>query len=76
MSAPETKGRATRRYNLNLPEELYDELQIEADKRHTTVVELIRRSITLALMAIKLEDDPNSGVIIRRNGADTKVVLL
>jgi hypothetical protein len=71
--APSTK---TKRYNLVLPEELYDEVHGLADRRHTTVVELIRRFIKLGLLVAKAEEAPNTAFVIREGDKEQQLVLL
>ena len=56
-----TKGNADlKRYNLVLPEELYDGVRREAESRGTTFVELMRKFIRLGLLAIDTQDKPGS----------------
>lgn len=74
MSAPPAET-PTRRYNLGLPETLYNDLERVAKEQGTTVVELIRRFIKLGLLAIELQQSPGSGLIMRKDGEDHKVML-
>jgi hypothetical protein len=60
---------STRRYNLVLPEALYDELQNAAEQNHTSAVELVRRFIKLGLLALELQDKPDAGIYIREPGS-------
>jgi hypothetical protein len=53
------------RYTLALPAEIYEELKDQADRRGTTIKELVRQSLKLGLLAIKLEEDPNTGLFIK-----------
>jgi hypothetical protein len=70
------EGTSTRRYNLVLPEELYDEVRHLAKKNNTTVVELLRKFIKLGLLAVRIQDDPSSALLIRDGETETKVFLL
>ena len=65
-----------RRYNLVLPEALFDEIKQIADRQQTTVVEIIRRFMKLGLLATQIEEAPESELIIRENGAEQKIILL
>ncbi len=69
-------GNGLKRYNLVLPEELFRELQALADRRYTTVVELIRRFIKLGLLAADLEDRPDAALIIREGDRERQILLL
>lgn len=40
-----------KRYNLALPQDMFDALQAEADTRSTSIVELLRQFIRLGLLA-------------------------
>lgn len=53
------------RYTLSLPAELYEELRKQADKRGMSIKELVRQSLKLGLLAVKLEDDPETGLFMK-----------
>lgn len=74
--SPNPSSKGVKRYNLVLPEELFNAVQELADQRQTTVVELIRRFIKLGLIAAKLEDTPGAALIIREGDSDQRIVLL
>ena len=65
-----------KRYNLALPEELFNEVQQIADKEHITVLEVLRRFIKLGLLVSKTLDDPNSDLYIREGNNERKVIVL
>jgi hypothetical protein len=65
-----------KRYNLALPQELFDELQELADRQHTTVVELIRRFIKLGLIAVRVQENPDAALLIREGETLREVVLV
>jgi hypothetical protein len=64
-----------KRYHLVMPDELYAELEAEANKRQSTVVELLRRFIKLGLVAIKVDETPDAALIIREGDKETRIVL-
>jgi hypothetical protein len=66
----------TKRYNLVLPEELYQEVQTIADRRHTTVVELLRRFVKLGLLVAKAEESPDMAFILREGDKEQQLLLL
>lgn len=70
------KKKKMKRYNLVLPEDLYIEVKRIADERDTTVVDLFRRFIKLGLLAIQIEDDPNTSLLIERNGKQKEILVL
>src|SRR5262245_58664691 len=74
QSAQHTPG--VKRYNLVLPEDLFTALQELADKRQTTVVDLIRRFIKLGLIAAKVEETPDAALIIREGDTEQRIILL
>lgn len=65
-----------KRYNLALPTDLFDALQQIADKRQTTVVDVLRRFIKLGIMAVNIEETEGSALIIREGNAERQIVLL
>ncbi len=65
-----------KKYNLALPQKLFDKLQEAADKQHTTVVELLRKFIKLGLIIIELDGKSDSAFIIREGDNEREVVFL
>lgn len=65
-----------KRYSLVLPEELFEAVQELADRRHTTVVEIIRRFIKLGLIAARIEDTPDAALIIREGDTEREIILV
>ncbi len=70
----EPKG--VKSYNLVIPEDLFDTVQELADKRQTTVVELLRRFIKLGLLVAHVEDTPGAAFIIREGDSEREVIFL
>lgn len=68
--------KAIKRYNLNLPEDLFNELQGLADARQTTVVEILRKFIRLGLLAIQVEETPGSELLIKEGEVIKRIILL
>lgn len=67
---------AAKRYNLVLPEELYQEVQSLAEQRHTTVLELLRRFVKLGLLVAKAEESPDMAFILREGDKERELLLL
>lgn len=65
-----------KRYNLVLPEELFDEIQKIADSKETTVLAVLRKFIKLGLIASELEEKPDSALIIRTGDKEQEIVLV
>lgn len=65
-----------KKYNLALPQELFDKLQNAADQQNTTVVELLRRFIKMGLMFTDLENQPDTEFIIRSGDKEQKIIFL
>lgn len=66
----------TKRYNMTLPEPVYDELQAIADRRGTTVVDVLRGFIKLGFLAVEIEDTPGSSLILREGDREQRLVLI
>ncbi len=65
-----------KRYNLVLPEEMYTELEKVARKRHTSVVEMLRRFIKLGLLVDQIDDRPEAELLIREGSRERQIVLI
>lgn len=65
-----------KRYNLVLPEDLFDEVQKMADERQTTVVDLLRRFIKLGILVAQSETSPDSAFLLREGGVEKQIILI
>ncbi len=65
-----------KRYNLALPEDLFDSIHELAEKEHTTVLEILRKFIRLGLIAADISKDSNSKLIIREGNAEREILML
>lgn len=61
-----------KRYNLALPQDMFDALQAEADARSTSVVELLRQFIRLGLLATQ----PGTKIVLREGDRESVILLL
>lgn len=64
------------RYNLRLPEEVYEELGKAASVYGTTRLELIRKFIRLGLLAQQVNESPDSGLYIKRGDEIERILLM
>ncbi|MGI8549652.1 MAG: Clp protease N-terminal domain-containing protein [Dehalococcoidia bacterium] len=65
-----------KRYNLALPNDLFEAVQQLADRQDTTVLEVLRRFIRLGLFMTKLQETPGSTLIIREEDRERQLVLI
>lgn len=65
-----------KRYNLVLTDELFGELERVARKRHTSVVEVLRRYIKLGLMVEEIDEKPDAALVIREGNNERQIVLI
>ena len=65
-----------KRYNLVLPEELFNEVEKIANKRQTTVVDILRRFIKLGLLATQIEESPDGALLIREGNVERQIVFM
>jgi hypothetical protein len=68
-----SKRHNMKRYNLDLPVDLFNELKQVADHQNTTMVEVIRKFIKLGLT---LEKVPESTLYIREGDAFSRLIVL
>jgi hypothetical protein len=73
MAASNTR---LKRYNLVLPEKLYDEMYAVASSHHTTVLELMRKFIKLGLLAMELQEKPDASLIIKDGNIEREILML
>jgi hypothetical protein len=66
----------TKRYNLVMPQALFDELQTIADERHSTVLEVMKQFIRLGLLVSKAEKASDATVIIREGERERELMLI
>ena len=65
-----------RRYSLILPDSIYEQLEDIANEKGTTLAELIRRFIALGLLAMKVEKEPDSELLLRKGDTIRGIILL
>ena len=73
---PVQRSGAAKRYSLVLPDELFAAVQELADRRQTTVVDIIRRCIKLGLIAARVEDMPGAALIIREGEIEREIIFV
>ncbi len=66
----------TKRYNLVLPQQLFDELQSVAEERHATVLEVLKQYIRLGLLVSKAEKSPDVSVVVREGERERELMLI
>ena len=64
-----------KRYNLGLPYQLFDQVEAIATREGTTVLEVLRRAVKLALLVDQSQRD-GASLVIRQDGREREVVLL
>ncbi len=70
------KTQSVKRYNLVLPEVLFDELQSVATRRGVTVLEVIRQFVKLGLLVAKTEDTPEAVFVIRDGSGERELTFI
>jgi hypothetical protein len=66
----------TKRYNLILPINLFNQVQTLADEEGTSALELLKRFIRIGLIITKLTQSSDAALVIRQNGKERELVLL
>jgi hypothetical protein len=69
-------SKGTKRYNLVLPEVIYQEVEKIAENRGATVVEILRKFIKLGLLAAKIEETNGSALLILEGDTTREIILL
>ena len=73
---PSLDTKSLKRYNLSIPEELFQEVERIAKSHDTTVVDILRRFIKLGLLATKIEGTENAALLIREGNTERQIILL
>lgn len=58
------------RYTLSLPAELYEELKTQAEKKDTSIKDVVTRCLKIGLVAMKTDDDENIELLVRERMQD------
>ncbi len=70
------KQRGMKKYQIVVPESLFEEIEKLADSRQTTVIDIIRRFLKLGLLTAKIENTANAGLFIREGDSEREIILL
>jgi len=62
-----------KKYNLTLPQELYEEIEQAALEWDTTVVDVIKRFLRLGLVIRAAQSNPETDILLREKGELTKI---
>ena len=65
-----------KRYTLNLPEDLFNQVQQIANENRTTVVEILRKFIKLGLLAVHTERDKSTKLILKDKDGERELMIL
>ena len=68
--------RRWKRYNFVLPLDLFDQLQRAATEQHTSVAALLRRFVTLGMIVLQVENDPDRALIIRDGDQERTITFM
>jgi hypothetical protein len=71
----EVEGGTKRRYHLELPVDLYEQLQQVAADKEVTVAVLLRQFIKLGLVVSQLEHKPDAALLIREGKTLREIIL-
>lgn len=69
-------GKQMKRYNLVLPQELFDYVQEVADKKGVNTVEILRKFIKLGLLVSWIEELPDASLIVREGDTERELLVL
>lgn len=71
-----TKSPEMKRYNLSIPETLFDQVKELADREGTSVLDVFRKFIKLGLFIEKVKDNPETSFILREGEKETFVEII
>jgi hypothetical protein len=67
---------ASKRYNLVLPNNLFEEVQALAEKEDTSVLDLLKRLIRIGVVIDKLSQSPDTTLIVREGDRERELMFL
>jgi hypothetical protein len=67
---------AKKRYNLVLPQQMFDEVQAIAVEEEVTVLEIFRRFIKFGLLLDEIENNPNMHLIVRDDEGEREIMFV
>lgn len=73
---PPTTDAPAKRFNLYLPDEVYEELKQVAEKNKTTPLDLIKSFIRAGLLIADYQSKPDAGIYFREPGGELEKVKL
>ena len=74
--AREKEKADVKRYNMVLPEKVYEDLKTVADMHSITIAEVLRKYIKLGLIASEIEETPGLDLVLREEGKPDKTLVL
>lgn len=66
----------TKRYNLVIPEDLFDKVRQVAEEEQTTVVEIFKRFTKLGLLATEIQKNPDAALIVKEGDQEKQLLIL
>ena len=70
------RQRGMKKYQIVVPESLFEEIEKVADSRQTTVIDIIRRFLKLGLLTAKIENTADARLFIREGDSEREIILL
>ena len=74
-TSPEPLREELKRYNLALPEGIFRQVVQLAEREHTTVLEVLRRSVKLGLLVAEAQE-AGAKLVIREGTSEREIVIL
>ena len=65
-----------KRYNLVIPNGLFDEVQQLADSENTSILELLKRFIKIGLLLTKFLQSPDTSLILREGNKERELIIM
>lgn len=65
-----------KRYSLALPQKLFDEMSLIAERNGISVVDVMRSSFKLGVLAYKVQETPGSALVIKEGDSEKELMLL
>ena len=71
-----SKNENIKRYNLALPVDVFDAVKDVAEKRKSTVLEVLRKFVKIGLLVAEIEETPGASLYIREGEAERQIIAI
>ena len=69
------RGLSVKRYNLLMPEDLFNRLEVLANEKQVSLAELIRTFLKIGLILVELQHDDSVSIVVRDSNRERELMF-